>query len=160
MAATIPNIAKGRINQFALNVENNTPTDAGFIVVLLQDTGLDTLDELRDFDTLAAILGGSNTEVTVASYARLVLDDTDVGATTVDDSGNAQTFDVGDFDFGALESGESVQASVVCYAPDTAGADSTLIPCHVTRLDAAIPLNGEVFHWRTPNGLWSAEEPA
>jgi hypothetical protein len=158
MAATIPNIAKGRINQFVKNVDGNDPSTSGFIVVLLQDTGLDTLDELRDFDTLAAILTGSNTECSVASYARLVLDDTDIGDTTVDDSGNQQTFDTGDFDFGTLESGQTIAASVVCYAPDTAGADSTMIPVHVTIPASTVDTNGETFHWKTPSGLWAATE--
>lgn len=159
MAATIPNVAKGRINEFVRNVNGNSPSTSGFVVFLLQDTGLDTLDQLRDFDTMDALLA-ANTEVTVASYARLVLDDADVTDPTVDDTNNAQTFDVADFDFGALEAGQSVQASIMAYAPDTAGATSTMIPVHVSRRDTAIDLNGETFNWRTPNGVWSAEEPA
>ena len=160
MASTIPNIAKGRINEFVRNVDGNSPADSAFVVVLLQDTSIETLDTLRDYDTLAAILA-NNDEVTVASYSRLVLTDSDISGPTVDDSGNAQTWDVADQDFGALEAGESVQGSVICYDPDTSGGtDADLIPVHITRLDNPIALNGEVFHWRTPNGLWAAEEPA
>lgn len=158
MAATIPNIAKGRINEFVNNVNNNDPSTSGFVVVLLQDTGIDTIDQLRDYDTLALLIAG-NTEVTATGYTRLVLDDADVAAPTVDDTNNLQSFDVGDFDFGAIDAGQNVQASVVAYAPDTAGADSTMIPCHVTLLAAPVATNGETFHWRTPNGLWQAEEP-
>lgn len=158
MTATIPNVAKGRINEFVKRVDGNDPSTSGFVVALLQDTGLDTIDELRDFDTLAAILAGSNTECSVASYSRLVLTDTDIGDTTVDDSGNSQDFDTGDFDFGALESGQTIAASVMCYAPDTTGADSTFIPVHVSIPASTVDTNGETFHWRTPNGLWSATE--
>ena len=160
MASTIPNIAKGRINEFARNVNGNSPANSAFVVVLLQDTGLEAIDTLRDYDTLAALLA-NNDEVTVVSYTRLVLDDSDIADPTVDDTGNEQTFDVGDFDFGALEAGQNVQASVVGYDPDTtSGDDTNIIPVHITRLDSPIALNGETFHWRTPNGLWAAEEPA
>lgn len=160
MAATIPNVAKGRGNELARRVNGNDPSTSGFVVVLLQDTGLDAIDTLRDFDTLAAILA-ANTECTVSSYARLVLTDAEIADPTVDDSGNAQSFDVADDDFGALEAGENIQALVVAYAPDTAGADSTMIPVYIDRKDSAVATNGELFHWR-PNasGVWSATEPA
>lgn len=159
MAATIPNIAKGRMNQFVHSVENDDPTGARFEILLLIDTGLDTIDQLRDMDTVTAIKAG-NTECSVASYDRITLTASDISVPTVDDSGNQQTWDIGDFDFGALESGQSIQAAVVAYFPATASDDDDGIPCHITRLDTAIPLNGEVFHFRTPNGLWAATEPA
>lgn len=157
MTATIPNIAKGRINEFAKRVDGNDPSTSGFVVFLLQDTGLDAIDTLRDFDDMNSLLAG-NTEVSASGYARLVLTDTDVGATTVDDSGNQQTFDVADFTFGALGAGQNVAASVIAYAPDTAGATSTMIPVHVSIPAAVVPTNGETFHWRTTSGLWTAKE--
>lgn len=157
MAATIPNIAKGRINEFARRVDGNDPSTSGFVVFLLQDTGLDTLAVLRDFDDMAALLA-ANTEVSASPYARLVLTDTNIGAPTVDDSGDQQTFDVADFDFGALVAGQNVAASVIAYAPDTTGATSTMIPVHVSIPAAVVATNGETFHWRTPSGLWAATE--
>ena len=156
MPASIPNIAKGRINEFVNRVNDNDPATAGFVVVLLQDTGLETLAVLQDYDTLAVLLAAANTEVSVASYARLVLSDTDVAPPTVDDGADEQTFDTADFDFGALEAGENVAASVICYAPDTGGADSTFIPVHITVPAAPVATNGEIFHFRTPNGWWAA----
>jgi len=158
MTATIPNIAKGRINEFVHRVNDNDPATAGFVVVLLTDAGLETLAVLRDHDTLAVILAAANTESAVASYARLVLDDTDVAAPTVDDGGDEQTFDTADFDFGSLEAGENIAASVISYAPDTGGADTTFIPVQITIPAATVPTNGELFHWRTPNGWWAATE--
>ena len=160
MPATIPNIAKGRENEFVHRVLNGDPATAGFVVVLLQDTDIEDLATLRDYDTLAAILAADNVECSVSSYSRLVLDSDDISAPTVNDSNDAQTFDIPDQDFGALESGQSIQGVVMCYAPNTGGADSTMIPVYIDRFATAVPLNGEIFHWRTPNGLWSAEEPA
>lgn len=156
MASSIPNIAKGRINEFARRVNNNDPATSGFIVALLQDTGLEAIGVLQDYDTLALLLASTNTECSVASYARLVLTDTDIGDPTVDDGLDEQTFDTGDFDFGTLEAGQNIAAAVICYAPDTAGADSTLIPVHITVPAAVVPTNGELFHFRTPNGWWTA----
>lgn len=159
MAATIPNTAKGRINEFVNRVNNNDPATSVFKVVLLQLAGLEAIDTLRDYDTLALLLAGASDEITVASYARLVLTDTDIAAPTVDDTGNQQTFDIGDLTFGALEAGQTVGAAVIAYFPDTAGADSTAIPVHITIPASSIPLDGEEFHFRTPSGLWAATEP-
>lgn len=158
MAATIPNIAKGRMNEFVNRVNDDDPSTSGFVVVLLTDSGIESLATLRDYDTLAAILAASNTESALASYARLVLDQTDVAAPTVDDGADEQTFDVTDFDFSTLEAGENIAASVISYAPDTGGADSTFIPVHISIPTSAVATNGETFHWRTPDGLWAATE--
>ena len=148
MAATIPNVAKGRINEFAWRVNNNDPTTAGFKVILLQNTGLETLAVLRDHDTLSAILTAANTECTVASYARLELDDTDVTDPTIDDSGDKQTFDVGDFDFGSLESGQTIAASVMCYFNATGDADTLAIPVHISIPASTVATNAETFHFK------------
>lgn len=158
MAATIPNIAKGRMNEFVNRVNDDDPSTSGFVVVLLTDSGIESLATLRDYDTLAAILAASNTESALASYARLVLDEADVAAPTVDDGADEQTFDVTDFDFSTLEAGENIAASVISYAPDTGGADSTFIPVHISIPTSAVATNGETFHWRTPDGLWAATE--
>lgn len=160
MASTIPNIAKGRMNQLARDVAAGSGGDPAFVVVALQDTGLESLAVLRDHDTLAAILAAANVEVTAVGYSRIVLINTDVSNPTVDDTGDEQTFDVGDHDFGALASGQSIQAAVIGYRPLAASPDADIIPVHITRLDAAVATNGETFHWRTPNGLWAASEPA
>jgi hypothetical protein len=157
MAATIPNIAKGRINEYVIRVDGNDPATAQFVIMLLQDTGLETLAVLRDYDDFAAILAAANTEVGVASYARLALTDTDVAPPTVDDGGDQQTFDTADFDYGTLEAGETVAASVIGY--DAAqGGDATIIPVQITIPAATVDTNGETFHWRTPNGWWAATE--
>jgi hypothetical protein len=158
MPSTICNIAKGRINEFVNRVNNNDPSTSGFKIVALQDTGLDTLDQLRDFDTLDALIA-ANTEASAAGYTRITLTDTDVAAPTVDDTNNLQSWDIGDFNFGTPAAGQNIQAAVIAYFPDTGGADSTGIPCAVTRLDTAQATNGETFHFRTPSGVWQAEEP-
>ncbi len=159
MPATIPNIAKGRINEYVIRVNASDPANAVFVVMLLQDTGLETLAVLRDYDDFGAILAAANTECTVASYARLILDDTDLADPTVDDGGDEQTFDTADFDFSTLETGQTIAASVIGYDSDsTGGTDAGIIPVHITIPAATVDTNGETFHWRTPNGWWSAGE--
>lgn len=156
MAVVIANIAKGRLNEYARRVDANDPSTAVFKIVLLQSSGLEAIGTLQDYDDLATLLAGASNEITVASYARKVLTDSDITAPTVDDSGNTQSFDIADTDFGALEAGQTVGAAIIVYMPDTAGADSTAIPVWICVPAAAIPLNGEIFHFRTPSGLWSA----
>lgn len=161
MTAGIANVAKGRLNEYARRVNNNDPTNSAFVVALLQDTGLESLATLIDYDTLSALLGGTNTECSVASYSRLVLTDADIADPTVDDTADEQTFDTADFDFGALESGQTISASVLCYDDDTtAGDDTNLIPVHISIPAVGVATNGETFYWRTPSGLWAATEPA
>lgn len=160
MAATIANIAKGRMNEFARRVNAGDPADARFIIMALQDTGLDTLDELRDFNTFAEVLAGSNTECDAVGYSRIVLDSTDVADPTVDDTENEQTFDIDDQDFGAIASGQNIQAAILGYTDQAAPEDSEITVVHITRADAGVATNGETFHYRTPNGLWAASEPA
>lgn len=157
MSAFIFNIAKGRLNEYAIRVDGNDPANSAFIVMLLQDTGLETQAVLEDYDDFAALLAAANTECTVASYARLVWVDTDLAAPVVDDSGNKQDFDVADFDFGLLETGQNISAAVIGYDNDTAtGTDANIIPVHCTIPAATVPTNGETFNFRTPSGLWSA----
>jgi len=156
LASVIANIAKGRINEFARRVNGNDPATSVFKIVLLRDTGLEAIATLQDYDDLAALLAAANDEITVASYARGVLTDASIADPTVDDGANTQNFDIADFDFAALEAGQSVGAAVLVYMPDTAGADSTAIPCHITVPASPVVLNGEVFHYRVPSGLWSA----
>lgn len=157
MASAIFNISKGRLNEYAIRVDGSDPANAVFVVMLLQDTGLESLAVLEDYDDFAVILAAANTEVSVASYARLILDDTDITGPVVDDGADEQTFDIGDFDFGALESGQNVSAAIIGYDADsTGGADSDIIPVHLTIPAATVPTNGETFHFRTPSGLWTA----
>ncbi len=157
MSAAVFNIALGRLNEYAIRVNANDPANAAFVVMLLQDTGLEAESVLIDYDDFGAILAAANTECTVASYARLVWDDTDVADPVVDDSGDKQDFDVADFDFGTLESGQNISAAIIGYDSDTTGGtDANIIPVHLTIPAATVPTNGETFHFRTPSGLWTA----
>ena len=157
MASVIPNIAKGRVNEYVRRVRAGDPANSRLLIVLLQAN--EAIAVLNDYDDLGTLLAAAgNTEVSVASYSRLTLAAGVLVDPTVDDTANTQSFDPGDFDFPALEAGQSVTAAVVCYIPDGVGpgADSTAVPIHVTVPATPVALNGEVLHFRTPSGLWSA----
>lgn len=164
MVATIPNISKGRINQYASKVANNDPANSALVIVLLQGALVSTIDELRDLDTLAAILL-IETECDFTNYDRIVLTDADVNDPTPDDVGNSQSFDIADQSILAAGgvADNNVGGAVICYDPDsTVGTDADLIPCYVWVHDVqpGESTNGETLHVRVDAlGLWTAEEP-
>lgn len=123
-------IAKGRINELHRRVVNNDPATSGIILVLLKAAEADTA--LEDYADLAALLAAAgNTEADFTNYARKVLTDTDLAATvSVDTGANTQWVDLPDVVW--VSAGGATNNTLVkiipCYAPDVAGADSTLIP--------------------------------
>lgn len=123
-AAFTFNIAKGKVNRYA----DLPATNDALILVLLQTTGLEADGTLQDYDTLSALLAGTNDECTFTGYARRTL----AGVTvTTDDSANTQSFDANDpaswTNTGGASQGSG--AAIVCYDPDTTtGTDADLVP--------------------------------
>jgi len=162
MAATIPNIAKGRFNELARRVKSGDPADSALVIVLFQAPVSSTLDQLRDMDTLEAI-GAVETECDFTNYARIVLGADDIEAPTVDDVGNAQTLTISDQAIEAAggDNDNDVGLVVIGYDPDDgSGDDSQIVPIFVDLLDTPVSTNGEAFHIRVhPSGLLRAGEP-
>ena len=160
--AIIPNIAAGRINEYIRRVDGNDPTNSALVVILFE-VG-DSVANLRDFDTVAAIIAGAATESAFTNYTRVVLDDTAVVAPTVDDTGNAQTWELADqlpliaSAGGATD--QDIDMIVLAYDPDTTGGtDSDLVPLHITLDDAAAALqttNGSDLDLTSPTPTWTA----
>lgn len=138
------NIAKGRSAAYADNVNNNTPATSGLILVLLKVAEADAT--LEDYDNLSLLLAGANTEADftdgVTPYARKTLTDTDSITVTTDDSANTVSIDFPDqvWTSAGGTTDNTLVKMIMCYAPDVAGADSTLIP--LTHHDFAITTNG------------------
>jgi hypothetical protein len=116
------NIAKGRVVEFYNRVENNDPSTSALVVVLLKVVEAD--GTIQDYDTLAALLAGSNTEAAFTGYARKVLTDSDLAALPApDDTNNRydQTW--------TPTTSETMAKLLVCYDADTGGGtDSSIIP--------------------------------
>lgn len=141
MANGVFNIAKGRVIELHDRVKNNDPPTSGLVVVLLKTAEADGI--LQDYDTLAAILGGSNVEADFTNYSRKVLTDGDIAGSVVDDSGNVRTADIPDQTWTAAggATNNTLAKLLICYDPDTAGGtDSAIIP--MVHLDCLITTNG------------------
>ena len=151
------NIAKGRIVELYNRVKSNDPTNAALIVVLLKVAEADAV--LRDYDTLAALLAGSNTEADFTNYARKVLTDSDLAALPApDDTNDRREVDIPDQTWtaaGGTLDNTTVKA-LICYDADTtAGTDTDIIPlCHY---DFPRTTNGtDLVMQIHPNGFFRA----
>lgn len=141
MGSITANISKGRATEFYERVNANDPANSALIMGILVAGG-ETLAELQDYDTIAAMLAGPSTEAAITGYGRKTITDADLGVWTPDDSANRvlltlplQTF--------SPNTGETWDIAWVAYDPDTTGGtDSALIPIsyHELRIEGtAIP---------------------
>lgn len=126
--ATAPfvfNIAKGSVAHYS-RLPVTATTDA-LILVLLQSTGLEADGTLQDYDTLSAILAGTNDECTFTGYTRRTLASI---TQTVDDTNNRMDVDAADpATYTNTGAAQISGAAIICYDPDTgAGTDADLIP--------------------------------
>lgn len=141
MANTVFNIARGKINAYVERVAENDPANAVLVIVLLKTAEADAT--LQDYDTLSALLAGSNVEADFTNYARVVYDDTDLTAPAPDDTNNRQESDMPDpvWTSAGGAANNTIVKLIVCYDPDSTGGDDTaLIP--LTAHDFAVTTNG------------------
>lgn len=128
------NIAKGKEAYYA-----SLPAANDALVVILLKSGHEADSALKDYDTFAAIDGGTgNTECDFTNYARKSI--TSVTA-TVDDTDNAVYIDFADQTWTAAggASNNTISKAIVCYDPDTTGGDDT----------ALIPISAHTFDYTT-----------
>jgi hypothetical protein len=122
MAALIPNIAKGKLAYYAGLPAAN---DALIWVVF---SGTETDDNVRDVDTLTALIATALNEATFTGYSR----QTATGVTvTVDDTNNWVDLDAAD-PVWSPTSAQAITRIALCYDPDTTGGtDADIIPLFV-----------------------------
>jgi hypothetical protein len=141
MANGVFNIAKGRVNELVARVADDDPTNAVLVAVILKTAEADAT--LEDYDTLSALLAGSNDEADFTNYARVVWDDTDLTAPTPDDTNNRQEADVPDPSWTSAggAANNTTAKIIICYDPDSTGGDDTaLVP--LTHHDFVLTTNG------------------
>lgn len=129
MANGVFNVARGRINELHDRVVNSDPTNAALVLVILKTAESDAT--LIDYDTLGALLAGSNVEADFTNYARIVLTDADLSATSVNDTSDRRTADMGDQTWASAggASNNTTAKIIICYDSDTTGGtDANLIP--------------------------------
>ena len=128
MADFVFNVAKGKVNEYHDRVDGNDPSASELVLLVLSVTG-DQDAAMIDVDTVAALLALSNVaEVTNTNYARIDLNDTEISASTVDDTNNRREADLPDQTWSAIAAGDAWTDLVVAYDPTGSSADSALIP--------------------------------
>lgn len=140
MADLVCNIAKGRVAELYNRVDTNDPTNSALIIVIL-DAGGETDDNMRDADTLTALLATTADEVTNTGYARKTLTDSDISAFAPDDTNNRVDLDIPDQTWTGVAAGDAWTDFLVCYDGDTTGGtDANIVP--MTLHDFAITPDG------------------
>ena len=131
MADFVFNVAKGRTRTLYDNVQANTVPNSALVLVAINANAV-TDATLKDLDTLSAVLGTAANEVTNTGYARKVLTDTSLVASSVDDTNDRMPLDTGDLTWAGPTAG-AVTDLLFCYDSDTtAGTDTNIVPltCH------------------------------
>lgn len=137
MAALIPNIAKGRLARYA---DLPNANDA-FVWVLF--SGSETDANIRDADTLTAIIALAVDEATFTGYARV----TATGVTvTVDDTNDRVDIDAADPSWSPTTA-QALTRIGLFYDPDTTGGtDADLIPVFIDDFALTTPTSGTVTY--------------
>lgn len=152
------NIALGKVAEYAARVNANDPANSVFVVVVLEDTGLEADGTLKNYDTLGALLAAANGEPAQAQYARKVLDNTGGITITVTDGSDKVEVDVPDQTWTEVVAGDAWSKLLVCYDPDSTGGDDTAI-VPLVGLDIDVVPDGNDIVWQ-PNasGIWRATD--
>jgi len=141
MADIVMNVALGRVNEYWRRVVNNDPAASVITIVLLKTAEADAT--LRDYDTLSALLAGSNVECDFTNYARVVFTDSDIVDPTVDDTLDRQTSAIVQKTItsagGTLDN--TIVKGIICYDPLGTDVDANMIP--LTAQDASATTNGQ-----------------
>ena len=153
MADFVFNIAKGRVAQYAQNVEDNSPTGCELVVIAYNSSATD--DAMNNADTISALEATANVaEFTNTGYSRQ--DVVAAGITiTVDDTGNTVDVDISDQTFTSVSAGTAWTDLVIAYDPTGSSADTALIPltCH----DFAVTPDGnDIVAQIHANGIFRA----
>lgn len=146
MANIVFNVAKGRVNELHDRVDGNDPANSVLVISLWQAIEADSL--LQDRTTLQDIIDqAANTEATFTDgstpYARQILTDTDITASTVDQTNNRREADIPDqvWDPAGGSTDNNLVKFIVAYDSDsTGGTDSLIEP--LTAHDFVITTNG------------------
>lgn len=152
MADVAFNITKGRTTELAWRVKNNDPSTSGFVLLALKTVEADAT--LIDRADLAAILANGSVEATNTGYARKVIDDTTIPTPTTDNTNDRSVISIPSQTWTAVQAaGGNWVALLLCYAPNTAGADSTFLP--IAKHDFAMTIDGiDVIATIDANGVY------
>lgn len=139
MANFLFNRSKGRFVEFAERVEANDPTNAAFLVAIINTSATDAT--LKDLDTMAAIEADANTaEVNNSGYARKTLANGTL-TITYDDTNDWVDVIIADQTWTTVAAGTAWTDLLLLYDSDTTGGtDSNVIP--ISQHDFAVTPDG------------------
>lgn len=146
MAATVFNIAKGKVAYYAgLPAANDA-----IIAIPLETAGLESDATLQDYDTVSALLAGATNEQ--STMGRKTAASVTV---TVDDTNNRVDVDCADITWTAA-TGNACSRLLFCYDPDTTGGtDADLIPLVVDDF-VVTPAGGDITYQVATGGWFRA----
>ena len=127
MADLVFNVAKGRAAEFYDRVDNDDPTGCELVVMVIDANG-ETDDNMRDADTVAALLALLANEATNTGYSRKILVAADLAALSPDDTNNWLQIDIPDQTWSSVAAGNAWTDVVICYDPLGTGVDANMIP--------------------------------
>lgn len=130
MAASVFNVAKGKVAEYFARVDSNDPANSAIIVVLLKASQAQAT--LIDYDDLATLLADAgNTEADFTNYARKTLTDADIAAPVTNDTDNRVETSIPEITWTAAggATDNTLTVALFCYDSDTTGGtDATIIP--------------------------------
>lgn len=140
MANGVFNVAKGRVNELHNRVEDDDPTQAVLVLVLLKEAESD--GALIDRNNLDDLLNQSGNEESEApGYSRIIISGSGVVRTIIDDDANERRADLADQTFPSLGPGADIEKLLICFDfNSTTGNDTNVVP--MTHHDFVTQLNG------------------
>ena len=123
-------------------MDTNDPANSALIQILYKVIEAD--GTLRDYDTVAAIAAGANTECDFTNYARKTLADAAVTATVTDDTNDRRVASIDDWVIASAggATNNTLVKLVIAYDSDTtAGTDANIVP--LTAHDLTETTNGQ-----------------
>ena len=146
MAATVFNIAKGKVAYYA----GLPATNDAIIAIPIETSGLESDATLQDYDTVSALLAAANNEQ--STMGRKTAASVTV---TVDDTNNRVDVDCADITWTAA-TGNACSRLLFCYDPDTTGGtDADLIPLCVDDF-VVTPAGGDITYQVASAGFFRA----
>ncbi len=123
------NCVKGLVASLHDAVNDNSPVNSAIVLIPLSTQGSEA--EAQDYDTVAAVLGGTSNEQASGNWVRKTLTDTDVVASVLNDTNNRRDLAIPLVQWTAPPPtvGNDTTGLLIAYDPDTTGgSDSDLIP--------------------------------
>ncbi len=149
------NIAKGRPAALHDAVNDNSPANSAIILIPLSAQGSEA--EAQDYDTVAAVLGGTSNEQASGNWSRKTLTDSDIVASVLNDTNNRRDLAIPQVQWTgpAPTTGNDTVGLLIAYDPDTTGgSDSDLIP--ISSHTFSVTANGNTVTLNAGNYMQSS----